>query len=337
MKKRILFRADGNKATGLGHLYRLFAVVEMLKDHFDCMYLTRTSSTIKVIPEEYNLKLIDNNISIQEEPSWLAKQFKPEESIIIADGYQFDSSYQKLIKALQFTLVYIDDLAKEHMHADLVINHSPAINIADFRDSGYTNYALGTKYALLRPSFLAAAKEERIIERVEKAFVCFGGADKLNLSLKTVKALLQIGQIQEIHIVLGAAYKYKDIYELAEQHLSRVYLHFNLSEEELISLMRSCNFAVAPTSTILYELCCVKMPILGGYFVDNQKLIYKGFKEKAAIFPAGDFTNWEITDFKKSINRILKRKSYDYNLNAQKELFDSKINERFITRIKELC
>ena len=35
MTKKIIFRADGNATTGLGHLYRLFALVEMYKNDYD--------------------------------------------------------------------------------------------------------------------------------------------------------------------------------------------------------------------------------------------------------------------------------------------------------------
>ena len=337
MKKRILFRADGNKTTGLGHLYRLFAIVEMLKEDFEYTYLTRTSSTIEVIPVEYDLKLIDVNISIEQEPDWLAKQFKPEESILIADGYHFDSSYQKRIKELGFTMVYIDDLATECMHADLVINHSPSISTDSFNDSGHTDYALGTKYALLRPSFLTAAKEPRKIDRIDKAFVCFGGADKLDLSLKTTKALLQIDQILEIHVVLGAAYKNNGIHELVEKNSSKIKLHSNLSEEQLVNLMKSCNFAVAPSSTICYELCCVKMPILSGYFVENQKRIYDDLVKNKVISLGGNFTNFTISDFKKQIEKSIKDRSFKKNLEMQQKLFDGKTGLRVLSIVNHLA
>ena len=38
MERRIIFRADGNSDIGLGHVIRSLALVEMLKDNFECVF-----------------------------------------------------------------------------------------------------------------------------------------------------------------------------------------------------------------------------------------------------------------------------------------------------------
>ena len=337
MKKKILFRADGNSSIGLGHLYRLFSLVEMLKEDFEGIYITRSSSTLSVIPEEYSTVTIPEDISIDKEPDWFANQYDNNKYIIIADGYQFDSIYQKKIKEKGFSLVFIDDLAEEYMYADLVINHSPGLKVSDFKSEDYTRFALGTKFGLLRPVFLETAKHIREITHIDSAFVCFGGADKFNLSLKSVQALLRTDQIKQINVVLGAAYQDKELYELEKQFPQRLHIYKNLSEIELNELMLSCNFAIAPASTICYELCCVKMPILGGYFVDNQELIYKGFLEGNAIFGGGNFENYNSNDFEKKIKTVLDIKEYTGYINSQQKLFDSGIKARIVEIIKNIC
>ena len=97
MKSKILFRADGNSKIGLGHLYRLFALYEMYKDYYDCYFVTRANSTINVFPKNYNLQLLPADISLYDEGDWIKDKFTTTD-IIIADGYQFNSSYQKSIK-----------------------------------------------------------------------------------------------------------------------------------------------------------------------------------------------------------------------------------------------
>ena len=125
MTKKIIFRADGNATTGLGHLYRLFALVEMYKKDYDFVFITKKTSILNIIPSAYKTKLIPESISIEQEPGWLVSLFNYNEYIIIADGYQFISTYQRQIKEKGFKLIYIDALAKEQMFADVVINHSP--------------------------------------------------------------------------------------------------------------------------------------------------------------------------------------------------------------------
>ncbi|PKB42618.1 UDP-2,4-diacetamido-2,4,6-trideoxy-beta-L-altropyranose hydrolase [Cellulophaga sp. RHA19] len=337
MTKKIIFRADGSSTTGLGHLYRLFSLVEIVKDTFEFVFLTHETSTVSVIPTNYNKEVIPENIKTEDEPEWLAVNYSPQEYIIIADGYQFISSYQREMKQKGYSLMYIDDLSKEHMYADVVINHSPYIHDIDYKKEAYTKLALGTKYALLRPLFLKEAKKNRVINVIDSVFVCFGGADPFNLSLKAVESLLKISNFKNIHVVLGAAYKHKEIFYLEEKHSGKIKTYRNLSEEDLIKTMQLCNFAIVPASTILYELSCVKMPILSGFYVDNQELIYKGFASNEAIYKGENMKNKQVCDFISNIDAIIKDQKFNIQIEAQKVLFDNKIASRHLHLIKELC
>ena len=53
--KEILFRADGNSEIGLGHLYRLFSLIEMLKEHFKFTFVSSENSTVNIIPNSYQV------------------------------------------------------------------------------------------------------------------------------------------------------------------------------------------------------------------------------------------------------------------------------------------
>ena len=337
MTKKVIFRADGNSTSGLGHLYRLFSLVEIIKDTLDFVFLTHITSTISIIPKSYKKSIIPETIKIEDEPQWLYSNFPPEEYIIIADGYQFVASYQRELKKLGYSLVYIDDLSKEHMFADLVINHSPYIKEKHYKKEAYTKLALGTRYALLRPLFLNQAKQDRSIKTIDSVFVCFGGADPYNLSLKAVQALLQISTIKKTHVVLGGAYKHQEIFDLKEKNSDKINLYRDLSEEDLIIVMRQCNFAIAPASTILFELSCIKMPILSGYYVDNQKMIYKGFLNNKTIYKADNMRKIEVSGFVNRIKTILNENSFNQQIKAQKTLFDDKIALRHLNSIKNLC
>ena len=63
MIKKIIFRADGNSTAGLGHLYRLFSLVAIVKDTLEFVFLTHETSTDSVIPDAYNKAIIPQNIS----------------------------------------------------------------------------------------------------------------------------------------------------------------------------------------------------------------------------------------------------------------------------------
>lgn len=333
-KKKIIFRADGNAATGLGHLYRLFAMVEIVKSEYDYIYLVKESTSLSVIPKTYTTGIIPNTVSIADEPQWLSLHYRPEEYIIIADGYQFNSQYQYKVKDVGYKLIYIDDLITEHMYADIVINHAIGLRPSDFKSASYTQFALGTNYAVLRPAFIKAALNERKLQTINKAFVCFGGADPFNFTSKCVRALSEIGKFDEIHVVLGEAYNHTTDEAVKNE---KIKYHRNLNEYELSQLMYNCNFAVVPASTVLYEVCTIKMPVIAGYFIKNQEMIYKGFAKSKAIYQAGNLLNLGANDFEPLVNNALKNGNFELMLNAQKMLFNGNIAENHLNLIKSLC
>ncbi len=335
MKKKILFRADGNSSIGLGHLYRLFSLVEIYKKKYDFVFLTKENSEISVIPDNYLIKLIPAEISYDKEPEWIKSNFNSESYIMIADGYQFKSDYQKSIKEQGIKLIYIDDLVQWHMYADVVINHSLGYKSNDYSSEDYTIFGLGSNYALLRPSFIEESKKNRIIRKVDSVFICFGGADPFDLTIEVVEALKKNIEIKDIHIVIGGAFKDKNKLEAIIKDNPRFKIHQNLSEKKMIEVMRSTNLAIAPSSTILYELCSVKMPILSGFYVDNQERIYKGFLDKGAIFGLGDISSFNRKDFEFALSKFFKTNNIESYCKAQLGLFDGKIEERFLNIIEE--
>lgn len=303
--KKLLLRADGNSEIGLGHLYRMFALYEMYKSTNECFILTSNSSSLNIIPDDYRVEILPFEVSLNAEAQWIKNMFG-DNYIIIADGYQFDSMYQKRIKEQGFKLIFIDDLENQHMYADIVINHSPSAKAENYKTEKYTKLALGTKYAILRPLFLEAAKKSNkiIIHVLDIAFVCFGGVDKNDLTVKVVKALLQIQQIKKINVVLGGSNTNKNIYRL-EKCTSKVHIYKNLSEYQLLSVMQESNIAIVPSSTVLFELLTIKMPILTGYCADNQKRFYYYLHKNNIVRGIGNFNKASSSSIKNKLLSIL--------------------------------
>jgi len=334
--KKIIFRADGNAETGLGHMYRAFALLEMYLDNFDCLLLTKDNSTTSVIPSHYNYKTIPAGIDIEQEPQWLNENYSAAGTWLFADGYHFTSPYQEAVKGFGFKLAYVDDLCAWQMYADVVINHAMNITAGSYKAQPYTAFALGTRFAILRPLFIeAAANTARNTGNANTALVCFGGADPLNLTFKATQALCNLKSISKIHVIVGGAYKHSDIFELGKTH-PQLQVHRNIAEAELVAIMKSCDFGIAPASNILYELCAVKMPVLSGYYVENQKNIYKGALEKQIIFDGGDLAPYTVTDFENKITALLAAGNNDAFIKNQSALFDGKIKERFLNLLMEI-
>ena len=332
---KLVFRADGNHKSGLGHMYRVFALFEMLKNEFDCQLITSKNTELNIVPQEFQLKLVPDEVTLKHEPNWIASEIKNKNTWLILDGYQFSTEYIEELRKHGFKLAYVDDFANKLVDADVIINHSLAATCNDYKGLPTVKLALGTKYAILRPSFLEAAKHSRQINQIRNIIICFGGADALNLTLEAVKAVLQFGTNYGVNVVLGAAYNHQEVFLLAEKH-EQIQVYKNLDERKLKQVMTESDLAIASASTILYEICSVKMPVICGYYVDNQKGIYEGSVSNKLIFGIGNIEQFKAVDFEKVIRPILQMESFSDYLNNQAKLFDEKIKARFINLFSEI-
>lgn len=305
-KKRILIRADGGPKLGLGHLIRTFSLARMLDSFFEIHFFC------KEVPNDFILDLSIYNYrlhKIESEDVFLQEICKSD--IIIIDHYDIGIQLQKSIRNKGAKLICIDDVHDKFFDADLIINHAPGIKISDYKAKDYTEFALGPDYALLRPEFLDAAKHNRFRKPNRNLLICFGGSDFNNLTCKAIYSLRLNTFFDEIYIVTGSAFLYKtQLLNLINRE--NKFHHFeNQDASQILYLMNKCFFVLAPASSIAFELLAAGCRWLGGYYVENQKYIYEGFKELNCMVDLGDM-NFTLHQF--------------FSKNFHNETFESKIN-----------
>jgi UDP-2,4-diacetamido-2,4,6-trideoxy-beta-L-altropyranose hydrolase len=331
-KRTIIFRADSGPTIGMGHFTRTLALAEMLNEHFYCIFATRQPTEYQVAEIE---KICHGRIDLPEDDSHFEQfltQLKGDE-IVVLDNYYFTTEYQQAIKAKGCKLVCIDDIHDKHYVADVVINHAP-LNKNLFSTAVYTKVLIGFDYALLRSEFLQELPNREVPKKFKKAFLCVGGADFNNLTSKILDELIVIEQIEKIIIVVGNAYRH---YQNLEKKINdysdkkQLYLFKNLNANDLINQMRISDFAIVPCSTVLLEAISQKMPIITGYYVDNQKEIANYLKnEYKNILILGDLNSINIR--KDHINNLENniKKPYSPSINKNNK-------ERYISSFLSLA
>lgn len=331
MRNKVIIRADGNAKTGLGHLFRSFAIAAILED-FDTLFITASDSHLKVIPKNLNHLVLDQDLALGSELEWINKTIQGSDAVLILDGYHFDLTYQKQAKNLGFKIVYVDDFIRENYAVDVVLNHA----LVDSPIPSNQKFALGTDYALLRKEFLLEAKQQRVLKPIRNCFISFGGSDYNHLALKATKGALDSNSFEEIHIVSGLSSHEALIQEFDQE--KQVHIHRGLNAKEMIQLMKKCELAILPCSTIMYEASCLGLLIIGGFYVDNQKLIYEGMKKNGLIFDAGDYNQMTVADFSSMIKETidLDTKHKVKYLQNQQHFFDGSQIENLIQLIKDL-
>ena len=93
MKPKLFIRTDGNSQIGLGHLVRCIALAHMLKEAFDITFVCKEIPTKIEEDIKQNLWVLSK---IETEDDFL--NIINSKDIVVLDGYQFDTSYQKQIK-----------------------------------------------------------------------------------------------------------------------------------------------------------------------------------------------------------------------------------------------
>lgn len=306
MAKSILFRADANATIGWGHFYRSLALAHMLRSEFDIAFAVADPLPgIKKILHHERFELITlPALNYTSPDSRGTREFDCDlhglldnTDIVVTDGYWFQEKYRDgLRKEEKVKIAVIEDDGGGDYDADLIINHAPGLSQSNYITLPNTQFALGLEYALLRPEFLKAAREPAVLETNNNTvFICFGGADQNGLSVKAAQEVLKHTTHQVNLIISPNHERISQANKLSSIYPKRISIFANLNAEEMVAAMTAATFGIVPSSGILYECLACRLPVISGYFAENQKQIYSGFNHLHAFVDAKDFntSSWE--------------------------------------------
>lgn len=328
MKQKIYFRADAGREIGYGHFIRTLALADMLKNDFECVFVTQ-------LPTEYQKTEVAKVCRLVELPTTDAKfgmflDMLEGDEIVVLDNYFYDTDYQREIKAKGCKLVCIDDIHDKHYVADVVINHSLGISEDDFSIAPYTRLCLGVSYALLRKPFLEATKQKyrhTIDYRTLRVVVSFGGVDQYNLTRRYIECLKDCDTIRSVTALIGDAFD--DNRKIKHPKVSYVQ---NLSAQEIADLFCKNDVALLPASTTMKEALACNLKVIGGYFVDNQRNSFKNFEAIKAIIGVGDYC---ASETEISVRRLFDDSGLQ-NIELKENVIPSSIGENLLAVFKSI-
>lgn len=322
-KKKIYFRADASSQIGYGHFVRSLALADILKNDFDCTFFTQT-------PTEYQVSEVLKVCKLVKLPSdeYKFQQFLDYltgDEIVVLDNYFFDTEYQRKIKSKGCSLVCLGGTDK-HYVADIVISQATTDKTL-FSAELYTKFCLGLNWALLRMPFYKVNATREIPKQINSAVICFGGTDYYNLSGKTIEALCKNGNFKRIDVIVGDVYagvidnRFSDIVNIKR----------NLSASEIIDVFLRNDIAILSSSGICIEAMSCKIPIISGWYVDNQDAFYNILNKNNYVYGLGNLLE---NDFEVKIKEAIDK----INTCDLQNPFDnlSKIPENYINIFKTL-
>ncbi|HMK04893.1 MAG TPA: UDP-2,4-diacetamido-2,4,6-trideoxy-beta-L-altropyranose hydrolase [Ferruginibacter sp.] len=309
----IIFRADGGSAMGLGHMIRSTALAAGLKMSYRCIMATRC--TVADVIKEIN-SVFDEIVHLPEIPFDTEAQdlhkVIDKDALIVLDGYSFDDTYQKALAVSGFDFFCIDDIHAYRFYSKTIINSAGGVSPLDYNAALPTQFFLGPRYALLRTVFLEAAKKRRVAVDNRNCFVCFGGADPENHTLRILRREKIKEQFTEFHVVVGSAYQ--NIEELKDYigTTGSIFLYQSLPADEMVKIMRNCSYAICSASTIAYEYMCCGGVVFLKQTAPNQEDVMKYMLSQKLAFEGDDINNYAAED----IEQMLLKQAFYFDGNS---------------------
>lgn len=317
-QRTIIFRADGGSSIGMGHFIRTFALAEMLKDDFNCVYATQSPSDYQIYEissvchERIDLPADETHFEV------FVDQLQGDE-IVVLDNYYFSTDYQYKIKKKGCSLVCIDDMHNQHFVADIVINQSPGARGKNYSIEKYTKLLLGFDYALLRSAFTNNSISET--KKRYSLLVIMGGADPLRLTPPIIKKLC----LMKWDLPIAVVYSGDEI-----DNVDNIIKFKDLSAEEIAGLMCQSQIGLFPASTVSIEACACRLPFVTGYFIENQELFYSSLINNNLAIGVNRFDT-NLQALPRVVTNLYNNKALQKKMiNHQIEALDRKAKARFI-------
>lgn len=278
----LLFRADATPAMGTGHVMRCLAVAEAAAELGHACHMAAAAATPAVVR-----RLADAGLPLHrlEAPPGSAADLALTRALaaaldartVIIDGYHFDTDWRAGLRAELRAdgrrVLAFDDLAgPEPLHADLVVNASPA---ADPRT--YARLAPGA-VCLLGPAYAPLRREIREAARRPPAppagrtsiLLTFGGSDPLGLTAPCLERLApDLPPGCRLTVAVGGSDPRADeVAAAARRFGGRVAVHRD--SPAMGALMAAAGLAVSAGGGTLAELAALAVPTVLVVVADNQ-------------------------------------------------------------------
>lgn len=283
--QRIVLRGDACKKIGYGHFIRSLALAGYLKDSFEC-YFASFNSDLKSLSRYQLTEILKvckpffvQGKTLEEFDEDFLEQIHPTD-IVVLDNYYFSTGYQQRIKDKGCRLVCIDDVPDRHMVCDLLFTPSP-LTREDFSIEDYSEFYGGVEWAFLREPFLRPLQIRNIPAQISRVVMAMGGADAFGLMDNMIRLLHEALPNAEINAVCG------DSVSISQESRNIAKIHSQLSAEEIVRIFDNSDIGIFPASTIAIEAFSRKLPVIAGYYIDNQRAFYEVGKQRKYFAPLG--------------------------------------------------
>lgn len=247
-RKKVIFRVDGYKELGLGHVYNCITLAFSMIEHDVLLVISEKSIEGIEKIKETNLPytIIKNENEIDE----IINAFKPD--IWVNDCLNTTKEYIEKLKTKIKRVVTIEDLGTGIEVADAVINalYKPVNNPKVY--SGY-------KYVCLRDEF-QAEQPAVFSEKVKNVLIMFGGTDPANLNKMLYNSILKFSDKYnniKFNFITGIGYD-ADKNGIVTCKEKNIFVYPNVPR--VTKYMKHADLAITSQGRTIFELAAMGLP-----------------------------------------------------------------------------
>ncbi len=336
--KKILYRADGSKDIGMGHLSRASLMLSYLSRFSDneCLLLCKDDLAASEFLKNRKVSYETFKSDLSWQNDFEAIQLyvsKNETQLIFLDILDFDQEplYMASLKKLNIPIVVItDDSYQRIIDAELVINGNP--NQLNIKYPHQERYLLGPKYFIMDARYKDI--EVKDLSKNIKILISLGGSDHNNLLFKVLEACLDLRGIC-LKLVVSKATGY---IEKLEKFLSTYPIEYELYVDVpgLSDLWADCMFAITAGGNTLFERIASRVPGATICQLERQMEIADKFEALGVNINLGFGPKLEIEGLRNRISSLIQRNEIHYRqFQKAPEVVDGRGLERIIKEMKQ--
>ena len=335
-KPRLVFKADGNKDIGLGHIYRCIALAQMLKSEFEVAFLSGNSDgeVLNLLKDIFFIIKYDETNNCSEYLSSILKK----DDILVLDGYSNNIDVQLKFKLHVKTLVSIDDLANTKFISEVIFNHGDISVLPDYNISSSTKIYSGLDFLILRKEFLdKPLNRNQALNLNGGILISIGSSDPYGVTPKILATLNSLNLDLEINILTGIKSSYDNMLDFIGKYPQcNIKIHYSLNANEVICLLENISFAITTASTTALEICSCNIPLLTGVVVDNQFSIHNILVKNGCALTVDSWITADERKIQEKLLLLFKESVAVAIKEQQRRSFDGKSSERILKIFKSL-
>lgn len=276
----VLFRCDGSKEIGLGHVSRCLALAEELKSAQGCTVtfaMRRSALGVGMVEKHFPVLMPDEGLFDYE--SWLSGCISRTLADILVcdvrDGLNLDV-VERMKKIYTLLVVDIDDPEDKRIAADLAfyppVPQIRRMNWDRFEGELYS----GWEYIILRKEF--RDDYEKPDNKVPVVLVSMGGSDPNNLTTFIIDVLQDLDVPFALKVMIGAGFN-NEITEKVKTGFTKHIPEIIENCSSVARLMSEADLAIASFGVTAYELASMGVPSLFVYLTEDHEASASAFVE----------------------------------------------------------